>query len=103
MGIDLLKKFKGRINVEENYIMLRNEYKELKIEFIDDEEKCIWLIHEINIKSNGDLINIGPQHFANKINYADEYEEFINIKEYDEIEEKYCMTDAQIEVKGGKM
>ena len=25
LGIDMLKKFKGRIDVEENYIMLRNE------------------------------------------------------------------------------
>ena len=27
LGIDMLKKFKGRINIEENYIMLRSEDK----------------------------------------------------------------------------
>ena len=65
LGIDLLK-FKRRINVDENYIMLRNEDKEFKIEFIDDEEKCIRLIHEINMEPNEELINIDPQDFANE-------------------------------------
>ena len=35
MGIDVLKKLKGRINIEENYVTPRNEDKELKIEFIN--------------------------------------------------------------------
>ena len=89
----MLKKFKGRINVEENYIMLRNEDKELKIEFIDDEEKCIRLIHEINID---------PQDFANKMNHQEKCEEFSNVNEYDKIEEKCCITDAEIEEKVAK-
>ena len=36
---------------------------------------------------------------ANKINYPEKYEEFSNVKEYDEIEEKYCIRDAEIEEK----
>ena len=103
MGIDVLKKFKRRINIEENYVILRNEDKESKIEFINDEEKCIRVIREINMDPNGDLTNIDPQDFANEINYPEKYEEFSNVKEYDEIEEKYCITDAEIEETGGKM
>ena len=38
LGIDVLKNFKGRINMEENYVILRNEDKELKIEFVNDEK-----------------------------------------------------------------
>ena len=102
LGIDVLKKFKGRINIEENYMILRIEDKELKIEFINDEEKCIWLIHEINMEPNEDLTNIDPQDFANEINYPEKYEEFSNVKEYDEIEEKYCITDVEIEEKVAK-
>ena len=98
----MVKKFKGRINIEENYIMLRSEDKELKIEFIDDEEKCIRLIHEVNMKPNEDSTNIDPQDFANKINFLEKYEEFSNLKEYDELEEKYCITDAAIEEKVAK-
>ena len=43
LGIDMLKKSKARINVDENYIMLRNEGEELKIKFIDDEENLFGL------------------------------------------------------------
>ena len=60
LGINILKMFKGRINVEENYIMLRNEDKESKIEFIDDEKKRIRIIHEINMEPNDGLMNIDP-------------------------------------------
>ena len=42
------------------------------------------------------------QDFANEINYPEKYEEFSNVKEYDEIEEKYCITDAEIEEKVSK-
>ena len=38
LGIDVLKKLKGRINIKENYVILRNEDKELKIEFINEEK-----------------------------------------------------------------
>ena len=31
LGIDVLKKLKGRINMEENYVILRNEDKEINI------------------------------------------------------------------------
>ena len=79
--------------------MLRSEDKELKIEFTNDEEKFIRLMHEINMEPDEDLTNIDPQDFANKINYAEKYEEFSNVKEYDEIEEKYCKEDAEIEEK----
>ena len=99
LGIDMLKKFKGRINIEENYIMLRSEDKELKIKFIDDEEKCIRLIHDINMEPIKDSTNCYPQDFANKINFPEKYEELSNLKEYDELEEKYCITDAEIEEK----
>ena len=55
MGLTFnLKKFKGRINIEENYIILQNENKKLKIEFINDEEKCVRVIHEINMEPNED-------------------------------------------------
>ena len=66
LGIDLLKKLKGRINIEDNYIILRNEDEELKIKFIDDEEKSIRLIREINMKPNEELINFDPQYFVNE-------------------------------------
>ena len=102
LEIDMLKKFKGRINIEENYIMLRSENKELRIEFMNDEEKCIRLIHKINMEPNEDLTNIDPQEFANKIKCPEKYEEFCNVKEYDEIEEKYGITDAEIEEKVAK-
>ena len=41
----------------------------MKIEFINDEEKCVRVIHEINMDPNEDLTNIDPQDFANEINY----------------------------------
>ena len=91
LGIDVLKKLKGRINIEENYVILRNEDKELKIEFINDEEKCIRVIHEMNIEPNDELMNINPQDCANNVNYPEKYEEFCNVKKYDGIEEKYCI------------
>ena len=87
LGIDVLKKLKGRINIEENYVILRNEDKELKIEFINDEEKCIRVIHEVNIKPSENLTNIDAEDFANEIDYPEKYEEYSNVKEYDEIEE----------------
>ena len=88
LGIDVLKKLKGRINIEENYVILRNEDKKLKIEFINDEEKCIRVIHEINMEPSENLTSIDRQDFANEINYPEKYEEFSNVKEYDEIEEE---------------
>ena len=77
-GIDVLKTFKGRINIKENYIVLR-----------------IRVIHEINVDPNEDFTNIDPQDLANEINYPEKYEEFSNVKEYDEIEEKYCIVLKQ--------
>ena len=56
-GIDFLKNFKGRIDMEKNYIISRNEDKKLNIEFIDDEEKCIRLDHKIYMEPNEELIN----------------------------------------------
>ena len=99
LGIDVLKKFKGRINIEENYVILRSEDKELKIEFINDEEKCFRVIHEINMEPGENLTNIDPLDFANENNRPEKYEEFCNMKEYDEIEEKYCISDVEIEEK----
>ena len=101
LGIDVLKKFKGRINMEENYVILRNEGKELKIEFINDEEKCIRVIPEIDMEPNDELMNIDTQDCANNINYPEKYEEFCNVQ-YDEIEEKYSISDAEIEEKVAK-
>ena len=102
LRIDVLKKLKGRINIEESYVILRNEYKELKIKLINDEEKCIRVIHEINMEPSGNLTNIYPQDFADEANYPEKYEEFRNVKEYGEIEEKYCISDAEIEEKVAK-
>ena len=96
MGIDVLKKLKGRINIEENYVTLRNEDKELKIEFINNEEKCIQVINEINMEPGDNLTDIDSQDFANETNYPEKYEEFSNVREYDEIEEKYCITSRGI-------
>ena len=87
LGIDLLTRFKGRINIE------------LKIEFIDDKEKSIRLIHELNMELHEELINVDAQDFVNGVNYPDNYEEFKNIKEYNEFDEKYCITDAEIKKK----
>ena len=54
------------------------------------------------MEPNEELINIDPQDFANKINHPKKYEEFSNVKEYDEIEEKCWITDAEIEEKVAK-
>ena len=83
LGIDVLKKLKGRINIEENYVILRNEDKDLKIEFINEERKCIRVIHEINMEPSENLTNIDPQDFADEVNYPEKYEEFRNVKEYE--------------------
>ena len=83
------------INIEENYTMLRSEDKELKINFIDDEEKCIRLIHEINMEPIEDSTNIDPQDFANKTNFPEKYEEFSNLKEYDELYFKYIFEETR--------
>ena len=48
LGADLLKKFKGRIDMEENNIVLRNEDKQIEIKFLNNEGKSIRLIHEIS-------------------------------------------------------
>ena len=50
LGYDLLNTFKSKINIEENYIVLRDNKKQIKIEFLREEEKHIRLIHEVNIK-----------------------------------------------------
>ena len=102
LGIDVLKKLKERIHLEENYVILRNEDKDLKIEFINDEEKCIRVIHEMNMEPSENVTNIHPQDFADEVNYPEKYDEFRNVKEYDEIEEKYCISDAEIEEKVAK-
>ena len=102
MKIDVLKKLKGGINIEENYVILRNKDKKLKIELINHEEKCIRVIHEINMEPGENLTNIDPQDFADQVNYPEKYEEFRNVKEYDEIEEKYCITDAEMAEKAAK-
>ena len=83
-------------------MILRNEDEELKIEFINDIEKFIRVIHEINMEPSENLTNIDPQAFADEVNYPEKYEEFRNVKEYDEIEEKYCISDAEIEDKVAK-
>ena len=54
------------------------------------------------MESKYQLINIDPQDFANENNFPEIYEEFINIEEYDVIEEKYRITDAEIEEKVAK-
>ena len=43
-----------------------------------------------------ELINIDPKDSINEDNYPENYEEFRDIKEYDRIEEKYCITDVEI-------
>ena len=47
-------------------------------------------------------ISLSARDFANKINFPEKYEEFSNLTEYDELEEKYCITDAEIEEKVAK-
>ena len=54
------------------------------------------------MEPNEDLTNINPRDVANKGNLPEKYEEFSNLKEYDELEEKYCITDAEIEEKVAK-
>ena len=48
------------------------------------------------------LTNIDPQDFADEVNYPEKYEEFGSVREYDEIEDKYCKSDAEIEEKVAK-
>ena len=52
LGIDMLKKFKGRINIEEKYIMLRSEDNELKIKFIQCSLFILALGHSFSLKIN---------------------------------------------------
>ena len=52
-------------------MILRNEDEELKIEFVNDEEKCIRVIDEINMDPNEDLTNIDPHTERNPISCAD--------------------------------
>ena len=54
------------------------------------------------MEPNDESINIDPQNFANEKNYPEKYEESNYIKEFDEIEEKYRITDAEIEGKIAK-
>ena len=68
LGYGLLKKFKSKIDIGENYIVLRDNVKQIKIEFLKEEEKHIRLIHEVNMKSDNKLINIDQQNFANENN-----------------------------------
>ena len=49
------------------------------------------------MEPNEELINIDSQDFAN--DHPEKYEEFSNLREYDEFEEKYCITDDEIEEK----
>ena len=85
--------------MEENNIVLRNEDKLIEIKFLNNEEKSIRLIHEINMEPDEELININPKDLVIGDNYPEKNEEFRSIKEYDKIEEKYRITDVEIEEK----
>ena len=98
----MIKKLKGRINMDENYIVLRNEDKQVKIKFLNDKEKCIMLIHEVNMEPKEELMNIAPKDLLNEDNYPESYEEFRDVKENEQIEEKYRITDVEIEEKVAK-
>ena len=102
LGADLLKKLKGRIDMDQNYIVLPNENKQTEIGFLNNEAKSIRLIHEINMEPDGELTSIGRKDLLIEDNYPEKSEEFRSIKEYDQIEEKYCITDDEIEEKVGK-
>ena len=52
----------------------------------NNEEKCIRVIHEINMEPSENLTDIDSQDFANETNYPEKYEEFSNVREYDEID-----------------
>ena len=71
VGADLLKKFKGRIDIQENNIVLRNEDKQIEIKFLNNEEKSIRLIHEINMEPDEELINIDPKDLVIGDNYPE--------------------------------
>ena len=43
LGVDLLKKLKGRIDTKENYIILRNENKSTQL-FVIQRYQLIWVI-----------------------------------------------------------
>ena len=64
-GLRLLKKFKSKIDIEGNYIVVRDNVKQIKIEFLKDEEKYIRLIHEVNMEFDNELINIDQENFEN--------------------------------------
>ena len=102
LGPDLLKKLKGRIDMDQNYIVLQIEDKQTEIGFLINEEKSIRLIHEINMEPDGGLTSIDPKDLLIEDNYPEKSEEFRSIKEYDQIEEKYYITDDEIEEKVGK-
>ena len=99
LGADLLKKLKGRIDMDQNYIILQNEDKQTEIKFLNNKEKSIKIIHEINMEPDGELTSIDPKDVLIEENYPEKNEDFRNVKEYDQIEEKYCITDDEIEEK----
>ena len=69
---------------------------------MNNEEKSIRLIHEINMEPDGELTSIDPKDLIIEDNYPEKYKEFRSIKEYDQIDEKYCITDDEIEEKVAK-
>ena len=50
LGYDFLKKFKRKIDIGGNYIVLRDNAKQIKIEFLKEEEKHIRLKNINNIR-----------------------------------------------------
>ena len=75
LDADLHKKLKGRIDMDENYIVLRNENKQIEIKFVNNEEKSIRLIHEINMEPNEELINVDLKDLTIEDNYQNKNEE----------------------------
>ena len=57
---------------------------------------------EINMEPDGELTSIDPKDLLIEDNYPEKNEKFRSIKEYDQIEEKYCITDDVIEKKVAK-
>ena len=49
------------------------------------------------MEPNEELMNTNPKDIVHEDNHLSKFEEFRNIKEYDQIDEKYCITDFKIE------
>ena len=96
MDIDLLNRCNEKIDIEENIYILSDDEKQIKSNILRENENCIRLLHEENMEPNNELIDIVCQYLENADSQENINEEVSKIIEYEEIEEKYRVTNVKI-------